>query len=144
MILLDVVLAMAVLALLVLLALPTLPRGTTAARHGAYAMEIAALLKADRTAAARGGREVSTRVDVAARRIVSGASARSVALPGDLTLDVIASDLCTVQPGVFAIVFTPDGRSCGAVIRIVKDERDWRIRVNWLTGFVDVVAPDRG
>jgi general secretion pathway protein H len=143
-ILLDVVLAMAVLALLMLLALPILPHGTTAARQGAYAMQIAALLKSDRTAAARAGQEVSTRVDIAAKRIISGAGRRTVDLPSDLTLDVIASDLCPAQPGVFAIVFAPDGRSCGAVIRIAKDERDWRIRVNWLTGFVDVVAPARG
>ena len=144
MILLDVALAMAVLALIVMLVLPSLPRGTTAARQGAYAVEVAALLKADRTAAARAGREVATRVDVAGRRITSGATAHAIVLPTDLTLDVIASDLCTLQPGLFAIVFAPDGRSCGAVIRIAKDERDWRIRVNWLTGFVDVVAPGRG
>ena len=142
-ILLDMVLALAVFALLVLLALPMLPRGTTGSRVGAYAAEIAAVLKIDRSAAARTGREVATSVDVAGRRIASGATARTVTLPQDVTIDVIASNLCAAAPGRFAIVFAPDGRSCGAVIRLVKGERDWRIRINWLTGFINVVAPDR-
>jgi general secretion pathway protein H len=144
-ILLDIVLTLAVFALLVLLALPHLPyNSTTPSRQGAYAAEIAAVLKTDRTAAARQGREVATRVDVATRRVSSGATGTSVTLPQDITLDVIASDICTVEPGRFAIAFSPDGRSCGAVIRIAKGDRDWRIRVNWLTGFIDVVAPNRG
>ena len=142
-ILLDMVLAMAVFALLALLVLPMLPRGTTGSRVGAYAAEIAALLKIDRSAAARSGREVATSVDVASRRIASGSSRRTVTLPDDVTVDVVASTLCTAAPGRFAIVFAPDGRSCGAVIRLVKGERDWRIRINWLTGFINVVAPDR-
>ena len=140
-ILLDLVLAVAVFAFLVLLALPALPRGTTPARHAAYVLEVAAVLKSDRTAAARAGHEVATRIDVAAREVAGSSSGQMVILPEDLSLEVIASDLCTTAPGRFAIVFAADGRSCGAVIRIGKGTRDWRIRINWLTGFVDVVAP---
>jgi general secretion pathway protein H len=141
---LDLVLALALFGFLVLLVFPALPRGTTASRQGAYAAEVAALLKFDRTFAARSGREVATQIDVAARRIASGASGRSVTLPQDVTLDVIASSLCVAGPGRFAIIFAADGRSCGAVIRLVKADRDWRIRINWLSGFIDVVEPGRG
>lgn len=143
-ILLDMVLALAIFGLLALLVFPTLPRGTTPSRQGAYASQIAALMKNDRTAAARQGREVATRVDVINRRISSGATSATVTLPPDVTLDVTASDLCADQPGRFAIVFSADGRSCGAIIRIAKGELDWRIRVHWLTGHIDVVAPGRG
>ena len=140
-ILLDLVLAVAIFALIVLVALPSLPQGTTPARHAAYALEIAALLKTDRTAAARTGREFATRIDVPARSVAGSSNGQVVRLPEDLDLEVIASDLCVTQPGHFAIAFAADGRSCGAVIRIGKGTRDWRIRINWLTGFVDVVAP---
>lgn len=142
-VLLDIVIAMAVLGLLVFLVMPTLPRHTTASRLEAYAAEVAALLKTDRTAAARSGREVATHVDIAARRIASGAGPRAIVLPADVTLDLIASGSCMTQAGQFAVIFAPDGRSCGAVISLAKDGRSWRIRVNWLTGFIDVVAPDR-
>jgi general secretion pathway protein H len=143
-ILLDLVLAVAVLAFVLLVALPSMPQGTTPARHAAYAMEVAAVLKSDRTAAARTGREVATRIDVAQRIISGAASGQVVMLPDDLSLDVIASDVCVAAPGRFAIAFAADGRSCGAVIRISKATRAWRIRINWLTGFVDVVAPQAG
>jgi general secretion pathway protein H len=143
-ILLDLVLAVAVFAFIVLLALPSMPQGTTPARHAGYALEVAALLKTDRTEAARTGREIATQIDVASRTIASGAGRQTVVLPPDLNLEVLASDICVVEPGRFAIAFAADGRSCGAVIRISKGTLDWRIRINWLTGFVDVVAPHTG
>jgi len=142
-IMLDMVLALAVLAMVVLLVLPSLPRGTTPARQAAYAQEIAAMLKSDRSSAARSGRDVATVVDVGERRIASGASGRSISLPRDLNLDVLASEICTLTPTMFAIGFAADGRSCGAVISLSRANRDWRVRVNWLTGLVDVVPPER-
>ena len=142
-ILLDLVIAVALLSLLVLLVLPTLPHQTTSARLGAYASEVAAVLKTDRTAAARSGHEIATKVDVAGRQIVSGSSSRMVSLPQDVTLDLVASDACRTASNEFAVVFAGDGRSCGAVINLASGRLNWRIRINWLTGFVDVVPPDR-
>jgi general secretion pathway protein H len=143
-ILLDVVITLAIFGLMALLILPTLPRGTTPSRQGAYAAQIAAVLKNDRAAAARQGREVATQVDVANRRVSSGSAGTTVTLPSDVTLDMIASDLCAVQPGRLAVIFSPDGRSCGAIVHVAKGDLDWRIRVNWLTGQIDIVAPGRG
>jgi general secretion pathway protein H len=133
-----------VFAFIVLIALPSLPQGTTPARHAAYVLEVAAVLKSDRTAAARTGREIATHIDVPERMVVGTALGQRVLLPEDLSLEVVASDLCASVQGRFAIVFAADGRSCGAVIRIGKGTQDWRIRVNWLTGFIDVVAPQTG
>jgi general secretion pathway protein H len=143
-ILLDVVLTLAIFGLIALLVLPTLPRGTTPSRQGAYAAQIAALMKNDRTFAAKTGREVATRVDAPNRLVTSGSGGNTVTLPSDITLDVIASNLCAGPLGSFAIVFSPDGRSCGAIVHVVKGDLDWRIRVHWLTGQVDIVAPGRG
>jgi general secretion pathway protein H len=143
-VLLDMVIAMAVIALLLLLVLPTLPHETTPSRMGAYAEQVAAILKSDRSSAARSGREVGTVVDIASKRIEGGAKRQAINLPRDVTLDMIASDTCRSPRGEFAVVFAADGRSCGAVIILAKGGRDWRIRVNWLTGFIDVVAPTQG
>jgi general secretion pathway protein H len=143
-ILLDVVLTLAIFGLIALLVLPSLPRGTTASRQGAYAAQIAALMKNDRTAATRQGREIATRVDVINRKVSSGYADTTVTLPSDVNLDVIASQLCADRPGSFAIRFAPDGRSCGAVVNVTRGDLAWRIRVNWLTGLIDIVAPGRG
>lgn len=140
-ILLDMVIAMAVFALLIMLILPTLPHETTPSRLGAYAEQVAAILKSDRSSAARSGSEVGTRVDLADKRIASGSSRQTINLPRDVTLDLMASDTCRSPRGEFAVVFSADGRSCGAVITLAKGGRDWKVRINWLTGFIDVVAP---
>ena len=108
------------------------------------ASEVAAILKNDRSSAARSGREVGTRVDIAGKVIASGATSQALTLPRDVTLDLTASDTCRNARGEYAVVFAADGRSCGAVIRLAKGGIDWRIRINWLTGFIDVVAPNRG
>lgn len=142
-ILLDLVIAVALLSLLMLMVLPSLPRQTSASRLGAYAAEVAAVLRADRSAASRSGREVGTRVDVAGRKIMGGASSRAVALPNDVTLDLVASDSCRTALNELAVIFAPDGRSCGAVVTLASGRLAWRIRINWLTGFIDVVPPDR-
>lgn len=141
--LLDIVLALAVTALLAAIAWPLIPRGTSAARHAGYAMEVAAILKNDRTAAARGMHEVATRVDVGRRLIASGSGRRVIELPRDLVLDVLTSDICVAGAGQFKIAFSADGRACGTVLRLAKGDRDWKVRVNWLTGYIDVVPPGR-
>jgi len=142
-VLLDLVIAMALLSLLILLVLPYLSHGTTASRLGAYAAEVAALLKTDRSAAARSGHDVATQVDVTSKRVASGATGRKVSLPADVTLDLVASETCVLQADQFAVIFAPDGRSCGAVVSLAAGPLVWRIRINWLTGFVDVVPPQR-
>ena len=58
--LLEVVCALAIVAALAALALPRLPLGTSRQRLQAYAIETAALLKADRAAALRRGTPVAT------------------------------------------------------------------------------------
>ena len=139
--LLDLLLALLVLSLLMLVALPALVPGTSPSRQEAYAAEVAGLLKSDRAAAAQSGAVVGTLIDVAQRRIVAGSRPRSIQLPSDLALDVTSSAGCGRERGSFVIAFEADGRSCGAVIKLAKGDRSWRIRVNWLTGFVDVAGP---
>jgi general secretion pathway protein H len=140
-VLLDLVIAMALLSLLMFMVLPYVAPGTSPSRLGAYAGEVAALLKADRSAASRSGREVATRIDLAAKKIASGSSARAISLPDDVTLDLIASDACRLPEGQFAVIFAADGRTCGAVVSLALRSLVWRIRINWLTGFIDVVPP---
>jgi general secretion pathway protein H len=143
-VLLDLVIAMALLSLLIFMVLPYVAPGTSPSRLGAYAADVAALFKSDRTAAARSGREVATRIDLVAKKIASGSSRRAVSLPPDVTLDLIASDACRLPEGQFAVIFAADGRTCGAVLSLAKESLVWRIRINWLTGFVDVVPPQSG
>src|ERR1700737_4477919 len=73
--LIEVVCVLAIIALLASLVLLAIPRATSRGRLEAYALEAAALLPADRSAAIRRRTEIATALDAKARTIRSGSNA---------------------------------------------------------------------
>src|SRR5262245_36370090 len=71
--LLEMVCALAVVALVAAIVFPAIPRATTRARLEGYAIEAAALLRADRNAAIRRRAPVATELSASGRQIRSGA-----------------------------------------------------------------------
>jgi general secretion pathway protein H len=140
--LIEAVAVLAIVALLAGLVLPMWPRGTTRPQLQAYALRVAALLKADRNAALRRRARVETLVSPATREIVSGAGAGEVRLPRDVAFDAIVAETCAGQANGSAIDFLPSGMSCGGAIALARPGAAYRVRVNWLTGGVDIVAAD--
>lgn len=136
--LLEMVCALAIVAAIAAFALPRISLGTTRARLEAYAVETAALLKADRTAALRRGTPVETLVDAPGRRIRSGASGRSVRLPADVAITAVLPRFCNARPAGGGIRFFASGMSCGGVVTLVHERTGFEVRVNWLTGGVEI------
>lgn len=137
--LLEVVCVVAIMALLAAVLLPTFPHGTSRARLEAYAIATAALLKADRNAALRRQRLVETRVDAVSRMIGSGATSETVHIPDDVKLTALLPARCGQARVGSSIRFFATGLSCGGVITLSHSGVSYEIRVNWLTGGVDVV-----
>jgi len=137
--LLETVCALAILAMLAAIILPSLPHGTTRARLRAYAVETAALLVSDRNAAIRRRAPVMTELSAIARQIRSGAGGGLVQLPDDVHFDALLAARCAGRAGGTAIEFFPSGMSCGGTIALTRPGAGFQIRVNWLTGGVDVV-----
>ncbi|MFG1243064.1 prepilin-type N-terminal cleavage/methylation domain-containing protein [Xanthobacter sp. V7C-4] len=141
--LLEVVCALAIVAALAALALPRLPLGTSRQRLQAYAVETAALLKADRAAALRLGTPVATVVDAPAGRIRSGAGGRQgvreVRIPGDVRMTAVLPNICNGRAAGGGIGFLPSGLSCGGVVALTRNGAGYEVRVNWLTGGVEIV-----
>lgn len=140
--LIETVAVLAIVAMLAALALPQWPSGTTRPQLEAYALDIAALLKADRNAALRTRGRVATRLDRVNRQVVSGAGAGEVRLPGDVAFDAIVAETCSGRANGSAIDFLPSGMSCGGSIALARPGVAFHVRVNWLTGGVEVVAAD--
>jgi general secretion pathway protein H len=138
-ILLEIVCVLAIIGLLAAIILPAIPRGTSRARLEGYAVATAAVLNADRVAALRQRARVETFIDARARTIRSGADGRIVQLPGDVRLDAMLAARCYDRPAGVTIDFFPSGMSCGGVIALTRDGAGYEVRVNWLTGGVDVV-----
>lgn len=141
--LLEVVCALAIVAALATLALPRLAPGTSRAKLESLAVEAAALLKADRAAAIRRGVPVATAVDTAGRRITSGSAGRVVRVPGDVQMDTVLPTTCDGRPARASVEFFPSGLSCGGVVAMLKGGAGYEVRVNWLTGGVEIVPRGR-
>jgi general secretion pathway protein H len=99
----------------------------------------AAVLKADRVAALRQRTRVETIIDARSRIIRSGTDGRIVQLPADVRLDAMLPSRCYDRPAGSAIDFFPSGMSCGGVVALTRNGAGYEIRVNWLTGGVNVV-----
>jgi general secretion pathway protein H len=138
--LLEVVCAVAIIATLAAVLLPQMPLGTSRPRLEAYAIETASLLKADRNAAIRRSMPIVTEVNAMARRIRSGATGQVIRLPGDVSFQAILPQRCNEHPALSAISFFPSGMSCGGVVVLTRHGAGYEVRVNWLTGGVEVVA----
>jgi general secretion pathway protein H len=138
--LLEVVCVLVIIGILAAIALPANPLGTSRSRLEGYALETAALLKADRNAAMRQHREIATVVDADVRVIRSGASARVVRVPADVKLDAALASRCNQRAEAGTIRYFASGMSCGGVIALSRGAAAFEIRVNWLTGGVEVVS----
>jgi general secretion pathway protein H len=137
--LIEILCVLAIIGLLASIILPAVPRTTTRARLESYAVETAALLKADRNAALRRQTRVATQVDTEARAIRSGVTGRTIRLPGDVVVQATLAARCADRATGRSIDFFPSGMSCGGTIALARPGMGYEVRVNWLTGGVEIV-----
>ena len=140
--LLEMVCVLAIIALLSAVLLPFVPRETSRSRLQAFALQTAALLKTDRNAAIRRGTSVATLVDAEARSIRSGASRATILIPNDVRFDAVLPQTCERRAALSNINFFANGTSCGGTIALTRFDAGYEIRVNWLTGRIEVIPRD--
>ena len=138
--LLEMVCVIAIVAMLAAVLLPFVPHHTSRARLQAYAVEAATLLKADRNAAIRRGADISTLVDAPSHAIRSGATAQFIRIPKDVRFEALLPEKCRQRAALSTISFFSDGMSCGGAIALTRLDSSYEIRVNWLTGRIEIVA----
>jgi general secretion pathway protein H len=138
--LLEMVAVMTIVALLASIVLPLMPRSTSRQRLAGYAIETAALLKGDRTAAIRRSAQINAQVDTPGHVIRSGANGRALQIPADVSFQAVLPRTCNERPAHSAISFFATGMSCGGTIVLSRLGTGFEIRVNWLTGGVEIVT----
>jgi general secretion pathway protein H len=140
--LIEIVCVLAIITMLAAIVLPSIPRGTSRARLESFAVETAAMLKGDRNAAIRGRAQVATKIDPRTRSIRSGATGRVIRIPEDVAFDATLAARCNQRPEGTTIRFFASGMSCGGVIALSRAGAGYQIRVNWLTGGIEIVPLD--
>jgi general secretion pathway protein H len=138
--LLEMVCILAIIAMLAAVLLPNIPRDTSRPRLEAYAVETASMLKADRTAAVRHRVQIATQIDAGARSLRSGSTGKILRVPDDVVFDAILPNRCNERPAFSTISFFPTGASCGGTIMLSRLGAGYEIRVNWLTGGIEIVS----
>jgi general secretion pathway protein H len=138
--LLEMVGVLALIAMMAAVLLPLIPRHTSRSRLQAYALQTAALLKADRNTAIRRGVDVATLVDATGRSIRSGATAGMVQIPDDVRFEALLPQTCNRRQALSTISFFASGMSCGGAIALTRLDAGYEIRVNWLTGRIEIVS----
>jgi general secretion pathway protein H len=133
--LIEVMAVMLIIALVASLAVTMMP-GTGRAGLKALTMQTASLLRRERLGAILTGRDREVSLD-GERRILVGDGGDIVALPRDITLDILGVD--ALWSGRQAVVrFHPDGASTGAVLKLSREKAEYEIRVNWYSGSVAI------
>ncbi|HEX4553697.1 MAG TPA: prepilin-type N-terminal cleavage/methylation domain-containing protein [Xanthobacteraceae bacterium] len=137
--LLEMVCVIAIVAMLSAVLLPNFSGATSRPRLEAYAVQTASLLKADRTAAMRRRVAVATQVEASERWLRSGATGRVLRVPDDVSFSAILPVRCNDRPALSTISFFATGMSCGGTIVLSRLGAGYEIRVNWLTGGIEIV-----
>lgn len=134
--LIELMLALAIIALLAALALPSARRDTNAAALRYQTQRVVAFLRMDRNAALSSGSVTTTVIDLANRRLRSGATGAMLELPPRTPLAARPSDLQTFR-------FYADGRASGGALLLGDRRQGLLIHVNPQTAAVLVEEPAR-
>jgi general secretion pathway protein H len=138
--LLEMVCVLALIAMMAAVLLPYMPRHTSRSRLQGYVLQTAALLKEDRNAAIRRGTGVATLVDTQSRLIRSGASADMIRIPDDVYFEALLPRTCNQREALSTISFFASGMSCGGAVALTRESVGYEVRVNWLTGRIEIVS----
>jgi general secretion pathway protein H len=138
--LLEMVCVLALIAMMAAVLLPFIPHQTSRSRLQAYALQAASMLKEDRNAAIRRGTGVATLVDAGSRQIRSGATADIIRIPDDVRFEALLPRTCNRRDSLSTISFFASGMSCGGAIALTRLDVGYEVRVNWLTGRVEIVS----
>jgi Domain of unknown function (DUF4331) len=90
--------------------------------------------------AIRRGTGVATLVDAPSRLIRSGATADMIRIPDDVQFEALLPSTCNQRESLSTISFFASGMSCGGAVALTRADFGYEVRVNWLTGRVEIVS----
>lgn len=138
--LLEVLVVMAILAVVAAISVPALQRGSKKAPD-AIARDVQMLLWQARLRAIVRGQDETVLIDVPNRTLRYPTDDESIEIPDDMSFSMLVGRELLAQEKQAAIIFFPDGASTGAEIHIGEASGDGvTVVVPWLTGIPAVFA----
>lgn len=140
--LLELLVAIAVAALLLTAVPAMLSRGLATMEYRSAVRELVAGLKGARRAAMDTGRSVAFQVDTAAHRFGTGVELDGE-IPRTLGVELTVAETEVESPDRGAIRFYPDGSATGGSIQLLRPGGGGvRLRVDWLLGRISQEPPE--
>lgn len=136
--LLEMVVALVILGLATVLVLPDRLGGGGAVELKAAARELASGLRRTHDAAITTNSETVFTVDVA-RRSWRAAGGKERQAPRGAEISVVTAKSEIVNSGTADIRFFPEGGSTGGGVRLERGGQVYTVKVDWLTGRIEVV-----
>jgi general secretion pathway protein H len=136
--LLELIIVLALIALLLAVVPPLISGGAASAQLKAGARQLAAGLRRVRSTAITLQREAVLNLDVDEHSFKMTGDERQYPLPKDVELSLYTAESELAGESVGAIRFFPDGSSTGGRITLAAGERHFLVDVDWLTGRVSV------
>lgn len=136
--LLELLITLALMALVVAIAVPMLGSGVSTTQLRAAARELAAGLRLARSEAVAGRADTLLSIDLARRSFRVASHREDHALPSGVELKLFTAQRDLVSATAGAIRFFPDGGSTGGRVTVASGERKFDIDVDWLTGRVSI------
>jgi general secretion pathway protein H len=137
--LLEIMVALVILALSVALVGAAFSRTSVGFRFDAAAQELALNLREAQARALRSGRDVALVIDVDTR-LYRLQEDPEVQLPEGIALNVISAGEVMASSRRPVISFAPDGGSTGGAITLSLEDRSTTISIDWLTGAVTTAS----
>lgn len=136
---LELLAVLVILALAVTIVGQASSRSMETAKFRAFLLKTASLMTAGRATAMREMTETVFVID-AKRRVLGYADGATIAVPENVAFTATAAEPESRAKDAVGIRFYPSGGSSGGGMTFVFRERNYEIRVNWLTGDVSLPA----
>jgi general secretion pathway protein H len=139
--LLELLIALAVLATLIAVAAPLLIRPAGVELRSA-AQTVATGLRQARLEAIQRQRSVALQLNLDARTLRLERGTKEHRLPKDLNIELFTAEREMLSPGLGGIRFFPDGSSTGGRVTLTLQELVTLVDVEWLTGRIRILEKD--
>jgi len=136
--LLELLVALAIAALLLGLAMPGFSRGLSNVQLRTATRELASALRTAAVQAVVRGEPTALILDFEARRYRVGENGQPHELPSDLELSLVPPSGERPGSNQGPIRFYPDGSSTGGEIELRNQRLAYRVSVEWITGRVKI------
>jgi general secretion pathway protein H len=137
--LIELLVVLAIMAMLVLIAVPPVASVLPRMQAKSGAREIAAALREARSRAIMLNREVLFSIDVNSHSFSVSGDQHTHALPRNVDLSLYTAQRELLAPSLGGIRFFPDGTSTGGSVALSSAKSSYTVTVNWVTGRIDIV-----